>query len=75
MSGLIGSAFKPGSSGIVYILFLARLAWLLKAGLWAIYVLLLFLVYFLFNNSCQTNYLKIYQTDLLQICRDLKLVY
>ena len=30
------------------------------------YVLLLFLI---FNDFCQTSYLKIYQTDLRQICR------
>jgi len=46
---------------------LARLA--AKSMHGVLYVLLLFLIYFCsyFNDSCHTNYLKIYRTDLRQI--------
>ena len=50
-------------------IFLVKTARLLKAGLC---VLLLFFIYFwftLYNDSCQTNYLKIYGTDLRQFLR------
>jgi len=43
---------------------------LLKAGLQAICsaAVFLFILCLFFNNFCQTNYLKIYQSDLHKIC-------